>query len=769
MQRELPGVQEVRFLGRFLHQFFLNLYRTLYQGRDFLRSMEAGIVGLFLVQAVRYLYATLYARASSADLVQRASSQALTGQPGIVEIETIQREIMVLGVLLLLPLLAVIIGRWRISFPLTVLMVTFGRAAAVQTPDLRVTATSLVVGAGLLYLALMIQQRPSIFPASLLVGFTLEQLIRAYGDTMDHSWDSSYPVSLFNRIDTEVGMLLSLVSIGLIALSLLVWFIENDERKRQGPAPRGFLNLWGGLALGGILYLEFILLALPNTVAHWAEADYNGIVPLIIAATALPLVPEVRDIARRFAGMFDGAWRGWLWVLLLGLLLVVGRRYNGILAGLALVFAQFMVGLTLWWIYQVEGATPPRRRRSQEEDDRRRFRLLRRIAELRHPLTRPFRGHNLTGLGVIFGTAAFLVLAVGDYFTYDYAYVRDLSDPYENVSEVLRSFRNMGLGLALIAALLLSIPMILARRRIPWRGGSTGATLMTLVLVLGASYGGAMVGSSDAVRRPINPDCLRIVTFNIHGGYSQFFDPNLEQVAELIELNGADVVLLQEVDTGRMASAGVDQALWLARRLNMEWEFFPQNEAMQGLAVLSRVPIAEVDSALLVSEGNQAAAQHIMLNPDEGDPQAADLGYLHIYNTWLGFRMAARDGQPVPEDQQDQTRQLNALLGWVLARPNARPTDRVVLGGTFNFGPDSPLYQRPQDMGFVDPLAGLRTEEAMTVFLVNGTTARFDYLWTGNLPLIGAMVDQSSLAADTSDHRSALISVARTSSIQCPP
>ena len=32
---------------------------------DLLRTLEAGTVGLFLIQAVRFLYATLYARASS--------------------------------------------------------------------------------------------------------------------------------------------------------------------------------------------------------------------------------------------------------------------------------------------------------------------------------------------------------------------------------------------------------------------------------------------------------------------------------------------------------------------------------------------------------------------------------------------------------------------------------------------------------------------------------------------------------------------------------
>ena len=75
----------------------------------------------------------------------------------------------------------------------------------------------------------------------------------------------------------------------------------------------------------------------------------------------------------------------------------------------------------------------------------------------------------------------------------------------------------------------------------------------------------------------------------------------------IAELNGVDVLMLQEVETGRLASYGVDQVLWLARRLNMEAAFFPQNEVLQGIAVLSRVPIEEVWGVELPSESNQAA------------------------------------------------------------------------------------------------------------------------------------------------------------------
>ena len=96
--------------------------------------------------------------------------------------------------------------------------------------------------------------------------------------------------------------------------------------------------------------------------------------------------------------------------------------------------------------------------------------------------------------------------------------------------------------------------------------------------------------------------------------------------------------------------------------------------------------------------------------------------------------------------------------------------DRIIFGGTFNFGPESPLYQTLRvDQAIKDPFAGLRTEDTMTVFLVDGTAARYDYLWTFNIPLVGAMVDQSSEAAITSDHRSAIIAINRREGVTCQP
>ncbi len=713
---------------------------------DFFRALEAGIVGLFFVQAVRFVYATVYGRASSADLVQRTpAATRLDGIPGVVDLATVQGELVLLVGLLLLPLLALILGRWAMSFPFTVLLIALGRSMALQSVDLHVPAAGLVIGAGLLYLALTVIRRPGVFPGVLLLGVTGDQLIRAVYDTYDRTWQADFTATVFG-LRQDMGTLIALATIVLIAISILTWYVERryvtistaleDRQAIERIGTRGRMNVWGGLAFGAVLYLEFTLFGLPNAVAHWSGVEYTAVVPWLIAATLLPLVPEVREQARRFAGMFDIAWRGWLWVLLLGLLIVIGRQYDGVLAAIMLVLAQFMVGLTLWWLVMTRASGP-----------------------------------NLTGITILVGVIGFGALAVGDYFTYDYAYVRDLAPPYQNVSDLLRAFRDMGLGLALIAALMLSIPIILTRRGIAWSGGRTTYTFLGLVLVLLASFAGATAATGDVIRRPANPDCLRVATLNLHGGYTQYFDPNLERAAQIIELNGADIVLLQEVDAGRMASFGVDQVIWLARRLQMEWAFYPQNEVLHGIAVLSRVPITDMQGYALPSEGNQAAAMHVTLNPERlvADPLAGELNTLHIYNAWLSFRVAQRDGMPVPEGEQDQNRQLDALLRWIAAQHGPAWADRIILGGTFNFPPESPLYDALSNPVFKDPFAGLRVEDTMTVYLVDGTAARYDYLWTANLPLNSAGIDHSPEAANTSDHRSAVIAISRRTGVQCTP
>src|SRR5690606_21839356 len=127
----------------------------------------------------------------------------------------------------------------------------------------------------------------------------------------------------------------------------------------------------------------------------------------------LPLIPFMRERARVFLGLFDGNVRGWLWMLVIALLIVAGTRFQGIGAGIALVVAQFGVSLMWWWLV-----------RPRSDQDR-----------------------SFTGLWLILAVAVFALLVVMDNFTYEYAFVRDftgsLSFLNNSVPPLLRGFRGM--------------------------------------------------------------------------------------------------------------------------------------------------------------------------------------------------------------------------------------------------------------------------------------------------------------------------------------
>jgi endonuclease/exonuclease/phosphatase family metal-dependent hydrolase len=242
---------------------------------------------------------------------------------------------------------------------------------------------------------------------------------------------------------------------------------------------------------------------------------------------------------------------------------------------------------------------------------------------------------------------------------------------------------------------------------------------------------------------------MRIATYNIHGGFDEFYNESLEAIARTIQQSGANVVLLQEVDAGRMTSFGVDQPLWLARRLGMDRRFFPTNEGLYGLAILSSVPIAFDDGELLTSRGLQTGVQRVQIQPDPGV-------VVTIYNTWLEYLLGFGSENTLEEQQQAQQVQLNELLTIIARHHPGGVLGRTVLGGTFNNVPDSPLMQQLRAAGFSDPFAGYPLEIGATLVRSGVPRAVFDYIWLRNLPVgEGALV----LDSTASDHRLAVVGV----------
>ena len=688
-------------MRRFLSRIGLN--------QQFFRIAEASLVMLFFVQALRYLIGAMYSRIASASYAARFPAEMLgelASKPGYVPVEVVSQEITLLVYLLALPVVAVLIGRFPVFLLLAALATAAGRVLMLADVGITVAASaSLTVGVGLLYIVLIAHHRYRTFPIMFIIAFAADQLIRAAGDTVDLTWSQDFFLA---------QLILFFVT---VILAVVNYFGQRSTEDKD----RGLLTFWGGLGFGAVLFLELALLGLPNAVAGRAGIDYTLTVPLLIAATLLPLLAASRSVARRVIGLFDASVRGWVWLLLLSLMLVLGTRFTGIVAGIGFVVAQFAISMIWWWMV-----------RPRAEDER-----------------------NFGGLWLLMGTLIFVVLVVFDIFTYEYAYVYAAQTTIPTLTNILnayvipllRGFRGLGYAIILIAALVATLPIVQTQRRIAWRGGDGLArNLLTVVGVVGATVGGAYLAAPPLVASPAASQSLWVGTYNIHGGYTEFFAPNLEGVVEDIQRSGADVMLLQEVEAGRLTSFGVDQPLWLARQLGWDVRFYPANEGLQGLAILSETPILFGDGQPLVGVGQQTALQRVQVQP-----QADTI--VTVYNTWLGLLVETPE-QTIEEQEQDQQRQLNDIVTIINNHHPNRQLGYTVMGGTFNNIPDSPLIERVDAVGFNDPFAGSPIERSATLARV-GLEARVDYVWIYPDVAEGVGVIES----DASDHQLAFVSI----------
>ncbi len=674
---------------------------------DHLQIVEAALVGLFFISATRFLIGIIYSRFGGASIV--LSLDPGTVPAGAVDPGTLTNEVSFLAYMLALPLLTLIVGRFRWVSVIAVILVAAGRVLMIANSSVTaMTAAAMVFGGGLIYIVMLVRYRAQVLPYLFILGIGMDQIFRAVGNTLDPSWSPAY---------INIQMVLSII---VVVISIATTFGQRRKRVTEEAGVTldyGLMPFWGGVGMGALLFLEIVLLALPNAIAGRSGADYTNFAPLVMLATFLPLIPAVRSQAASFIGLFDRNVRGWAWMLFMGLLMVFGTRFQGIAAGAALVIVQFLASMIWWWLV---------RPRAEKE-------------------------RQFTGLWIIVAVLIFLLLAAADNFTYEYAYVQNMPPDLAFLDKIippfLRGFRGMGLGVLLLGVFLASLPMIQTKRRIAWTGGTGTQSLIGVIVAVGCSIGVAVAVRPPLIAGVRNVENLRIGTYNLHGGFDEFYNFDLEAIARTIQQSGANVVLLQQVESGRMTSFGVDETLWLARRLGMDRRFFPTNEGLQGLAVLSNVEIVYDDGVLLDSAGNQTGLQRVQIRPDAG--------VITLYNTRLEFLLETGDGRSIDQQEQEQQRQLNEIFT-ILARhyPDGNP-GRMLMGGTFNNIPNSALGDQMRAAGFRDPFAGQANDLSATLWRTGYPRVRLDYLWVwrNTLVPIGALTIDSS----ASDHRLAVI------------
>ncbi|MBW4435597.1 MAG: endonuclease/exonuclease/phosphatase family protein [Pleurocapsa minor GSE-CHR-MK-17-07R] len=688
------------------------MLRRLKLSPQSLMFLEAGLIGLFFIQALRFLVGMLYNQSAGASItltIQQLGMELLTPNP--TDPAAVTRDITFSLLMLGLPVITLIFGRVRPFIMLAVLITAVGRAFMSLELVLTPTASAaLVVGGGLMYVAYLARYRANLLPYMFVLALGADQLLRAYGNTLDPSWSIAYQ-------NIQIG--LSFLAV-LLALFTVIW----TETTPQPPLPApqyGLIPFWGGIGLGALLFLQLSLLGMPNAIAGRADYEYTILVPLVTAATLLPLIPAVRGRVGAFIGTFDSSVRGWLWMLVIVLLIVAGTRLTGLIAAIALVISQFLVSTLWWWM------------------------LRRRTAKDR----------SFSGLWLVLGVLVFALLVACDLFTYEYAYVRSFSGDLAFLNDIivplLRGFSGLGIAVIILSVFLAALPMTQIRQRIPLAGGPTFMSIFALLVVAAASVGAYLLARPPVIQAPAGLEVMRVATYNIHGGTNEYFQPSLEEIATAIETSGANVVLLQEVEVGRLTSFGVDQALWLARNvgLGMDRRFYPTNEGLRGLAVLSSLPIAFDDGAPLSAIGERTGLQRVQIQPT---PDSV----ITLYNTWLGYLLEPTEGLTIEAQEQDQQRQLGEIFQIIESHHPNGVLGRTIIGGTFNNVPDSPLVERMRQVGFIDPFAGMPVELGATLVRSGVARARLDYLWLRNLnPAEGVLV----LDNPASDHRLAVAGI----------
>jgi len=455
-----------------------------------------------------------------------------------------------------------------------------------------------------------------------------------------------------------------------VPLCLLAAWLLGKRQVEVTTRTRGW-GLSTGLAWGGWLFLQTSLLVFPNATARWTGGSY-----LLLASLwpLLVLVLWTRGdpwITRR--GWLEGL--VYLVFLLAGL--SVGYLANGPLAVAGLAVAQVATLLLLSSCLLLPGMV------SQDR----------------------------LGPALAIGGVLYLILSFAYAFTFTYAYTLDL-------------FRDLGLPVFLVAGLLSALPVLaLPAAKAPHARPSRPRLLTLAIAGIGIAVLIIAMAFPRSQPQPGSNSSIRVATYNIHYGYDTYWHLSLEDQARTIEGSGAEVVMLQEVDTGRPTSYMIDNALWLARRLGMREVYLPTMEHLTGIALLSRYPILDSETLLLPSALEQTGIIWAELDVD-GES-------INAFAIWMGL------------DPEERARQLDAALPFLEAHPGP-----AVFGGDFNSRPDSPVYARIDSAGFEDPFVTLDLGSPPTDPAIN-PTKRIDFVWLRDL----APHDAQVLDAEASDHR----------------
>lgn len=168
---------------------------------------------------------------------------------------------------------------------------------------------------------------------------------------------------------------------------------------------------------------------------------------------------------------------------------------------------------------------------------------------------------------------------------------------------------------------------------------------------------------------------LRVMTYNIHQGIDNRGNVALEWMAQTIEAENADIVLLQEVTRSALVNGSIDSIEWLARRLRMPYHFFAADRQF-GNAILTRLPVVSADAGLLPRNDETLNRNFVRVLVQVGDET------LTVINTHLDHMQRDNRMPQVERVLEIWNGEARTLIGGDLnAQPNSDEINALTAAG----------------------------------------------------------------------------------------
>ena len=230
-----------------------------------------------------------------------------------------------------------------------------------------------------------------------------------------------------------------------------------------------------------------------------------------------------------------------------------------------------------------------------------------------------------------------------------------------------------------------------------------------------------------------------IMTYNIHSSIGMDHRVSPRRIARVISRFKPDIVALQELDTGLRRSGMIDQAHFIAGRLEMEYHFHSSiqvEEGEYGNALLSRLPMR------LIKGGRLPLHPHY----NNLEPRGA---------VWVEVQVEGRPVQVISThfglNWQERLFQAETILGpeWLEHGECRCP---LVLCGDFNMLPASAAYRRIARC-LQDAQRKLKGRRPQPSWPVVFPFMRIDHIFISpDLAVMDIVVPRTPLTRAASDH-----------------